>query len=516
MFEYTTVDQVWRDRVEASVNSDFLVFHDPMNPDRNRRVTYGQVAEEVDALLARLQAAGVGNEDRVILHLDNSVQFVVAMLAVAKAGAIAVPTITQYTRSELSFVAQHSGSAAIITSETYADVVLHAADSCPVEPAVLVDGDTRRAGARQNSEVREGRDMPGERIAMLMYTSGTTAAPKGVMISHRASLSAAYDNACEFRLRPEDRLYCVLPLFHVNAMFFQLMPAVLTGCSVVLGPVFSARTYWDIVASHGVTVGNLTNGPLRILLEQAPARTDREHGMRLMTYALPLDGDEILQFETRFGVPLSMGWGLTESLACGTRTPAYLEPRRAWQSIGMVSPGWDLRVVDESGTDVPRGEVGELLIRGPGLMSGYFRNPEATSQTLRGGWLWTGDLGYLDDRGYVFFHDRKKDVIKVKGENVSAGEVEHIVSHIDGIRDCAAVGVADPFFGEKIVMFVVADESVVDSSAVRQLCEERLASFKIPTAFVFVDELPRTSIGKIRKAELRSLALDEARGRERQ
>jgi crotonobetaine/carnitine-CoA ligase len=508
MFEHLTLDEVWRYRSSTTPEATFLVRDDPTAPQLDRSLTFAETAREVDALAATLAGLGVAPGDRVVVHLDNSVEHVVSLLAVLQAGGVAVPTITHYTATELGYVAEHSGCAAIITGPTYEGMVLQVAAGCTTPPAVVVSGEVRARGGSPSpgrDDVLPAAARAGDRVALLLYTSGTTADPKGVMLSHRACLTAGHDNAGELRVRPEDRLYCVLPLFHVNALSFQLLPALMTGATLVLGPVFSARHYWEVVRRQRVTIGNLTNGPLRILLGQAPSDRDRDHAVRLMTYALPLDGAEIVGFEQRFGAALSMGYGLTESLACGTRTPPYLDPRREWQSIGMASPGWDVRVVDEAGAELPAGSIGELTLRGPGLMSGYFRDEAATAATLRDGWLHTGDLCYVDERGYVFFHDRLKDVIKVKGENVAAGEVERVAGAYPGVGDCAAVGVPDPILGERIVLYVATAPGAghVDVDGLREHCAAHLARFKVPGEILLLDALPTTSIGKVRKGELR-------------
>lgn len=203
-----------------------------------------------------------------------------------------------------------------------------------------------------------------------------------------------------------------------------------------------------------------------------------------------------------------MGWGLTETMACATRTPSFLEPRHTWQSIGMVAEGWELKLVDDEGHPLTNGEVGEALVRGPALLSGYYRDPTATAEAVSDGWLRTGDLVRVDARGYVFFEDRKKDVIKVKGENVAAGEVERVVNAAPGVADCAAIGIPDRILGERLVAVVVPHPaSQLSAERLRAWCAERLAGFKVPSTFTFVEELPRTSIGKIRKNELKGAVL---------
>jgi len=506
MFEQLTLGALWQDRVRLSADAPFLDFVDPAEPDTNRALTYADTAGLVDAQAALLTECGVRADDRVVIHMRNTVEMIVTLLAVQQLDAIAVPTIIQYSPPELAYVIGHCGARVVVTDDPHQDVVLRALQELDRRP-VVVNGGAKVADGEEPVDLREhlpSGHRPGDRIAMMMYTSGTTADPKGVMLSHRACLSAGYDNAAALRLRPDDVLYCVLPLFHVNAMAFQLLPCLMSGSSMVLSPVFSVRAYWRVIREHGVTVGNLTNGPVRLLLDAEPDPLDREHRMRLMCYALPLEEQEIAAFRERFGAEMSMGWGLTETLACGTRTPTLIEPRHTWQSIGMVNSGWELKVTDDDRNELPLGEVGEAAVRGPGLVSGYFRDPDATAKALVDGWFYTGDLVRVDEQGYVFFEDRKKDVIKVKGENVAAGEVERVVKKAPGVRDCAVIGLPDRILGERLVAVVEADDPPT-SEELAAWCADRLARFKVPSEFRFVDQLPRTSIGKIRKHELKEL-----------
>lgn len=507
MFDRTDLREVWTDRVRLSGQSPFLRYVDPAGGSRARRsLTYAQCDELVKQRARELESCGVRPGDRVVVHMPNGIEMIVAMLAAIRLEAVVVPTILQYAADELAYVVGHSGARVIVTDEPHSRFAVGVAAQTEHRPAVLTaDGEVSKGlGEVGEPLVPSVGSQPGDAIAMMMYTSGTTARPKGVMLSHQACLSAGYSNAGTLRLRPDDVLYCVLPLFHVNAMAFQLLPCIVTGSCMVLSPGFSARAYWDVVRDHGVTVGNLTNGPVRILLDADPTPEDTQHRMRLMCYALPLEANELAAFRTRFTAEMSMGWGLTETMACGTRTPAFLEPRHTWQSIGMVADGWELRIVDDEGNTVPDGQVGEALVRGPALMSGYFRDPVATADAMGDGWLRTGDLLRLDSKGYVFFEDRKKDIIKVKGENVAAGEVERVVNAAPGVADSAAIGVPDRILGERLVVVVVPDPATEPSAEqLTAWCAERLAGFKVPSEFTFVEDLPRTSIGKISKNELK-------------
>lgn len=504
-----TIPRVLGHRASADADRPFILFTDHRGGLAS--YTFADLQRRVVSFAGWLDAQGIRPGDRVALYMGNSVEFVVALLGVVHLGAICVPIVAQSSRDEVRYILGHSAAKGLVTSADRQDLALEVRKSLDQPPFVVVAGDDGpvhpdvRAFDACTSSAEPPAVATPEGVAMIMYTSGTTSRPKGVMLSHRACLAAGQTTADHVRLRPDDRHYCVLPLFHCNAMMFQFLPSLLTGATVVLAPTFSASRFWETVRALRVSIINLTAGTIRLLLSAPPGPDDRLHEARLAMYGLPLTGEEIGAFETRFGMPLSMAWGLTESGACGTRTPLYADRRQQWQSIGQVSVGWQVRVVDDGGRDLPPGETGELLIAGPGLTDGYYRNPEATAEALRDGWLYTGDLGWIDADGYVFFYDRKKDVIKPKGENVGAGEIERVVRALPGVDDCAAIGVPDPIVEERIKVFVqLLPGASVTPEAVIAHCRAQLASFKVPSEVELRNELPKTSVGKIRKGELRA------------
>ncbi len=466
-----------------------------------RRWSYGEVGTAVDEIAAGLAAAGVGRGDRVVLRLANSSDFVLALLATLRAGAVAVPTIRQYSPQELRFAIEDCEASCLIFDDAER-VEIDAATPAGVRSfATTAAGESldglRRAGAWQPPE------LDGDEDALIFYTSGTTSRPKGVVLSHWAILEACLINADGWRLRAGDRSYVVLPLFHCNALFMQLVPALISGATAVLGERYSASRYLEECREHGITIANLTAGAIRSLLAQPESEGDRAHAIRQLTFGLPLHGEEIERAEARFGFPVRMCYGLTESAAGGTRGPFHLDPRSGWQSLGLPQPGWEVMIADELGAEVASGEVGEILLRGPGLMDRYWNQPELTRGALRGdGWLLTGDLGSVDAGGYTHFHSREKDMLKPKGENVAASEIELVLEQHPAVVEAAVVGVFDPHHEERVVAVCAG---AGDAEELRRHCGERLAAFKVPAEFVWVGELPKTSIGKINKGEVREL-----------
>jgi crotonobetaine/carnitine-CoA ligase len=242
-----------------------------------------------------------------------------------------------------------------------------------------------------------------------------------------------------------------------------------------------------------------------MILAQPPHELDGKNDFRLVMYAIAITEEQWEEFETRFNVPLSDLWGMTETLAETTMNPPDLEMKR--NCIGLARLGNEIKVVDEEGKEVPPGTVGEMVVQGvPGrtIMKGYYKNPEATAETIQDGWLYTGDNAYMDEDGYFHFVDRKKDMIKRGGENVAAVEVEYVISLHPKVQEVAVVGVPDPIRDEAIMALIVLKKSETsDADEIINFCKERLAKFKVPSYVEFKDEFPKTSIGKVQKNILR-------------
>ncbi|HZO06655.1 MAG TPA: AMP-binding protein [Solirubrobacterales bacterium] len=468
-----------------------------------RRFSYAEIEAAIAKLAGGLVAEGVRPGDRVVLRLQNTSDFVVALFACLRAGAIAVPTITQYAGEELRYAVEDCGARCLIFDDPDLEVV---GEALVGGVAAFAAGAATGPGIRPLAELAEAAPAPAVPVvedgdALIFYTSGTTAQPKGVVLSHAAIAGASLINAEGWRLRPDDRSYIVLPLFHCNALFMQLIPALLSGATAILGERYSASAYLDEAREHGITLANLTAGAIRSLLAQPESDRDREHRLRQLTFGLPLHREEIERIEARFGIPVYMCFGLTETSSGGTRSPVHVDPKSGWQSLGVAQPGWQVMIAGEDGP-AAAGEVGEILFRGPGVMSRYWERPELTEVALADGWLHTGDLGTLDADGYLFFHSREKDMLKPKGENVAASEIEAALEEHEAIAEAGVVGVFDPHHEERIVAMVVGSE--VGEEELREHCLERLAAFKVPKEFVWVEELPKTSIGKINKGAIKS------------
>jgi crotonobetaine/carnitine-CoA ligase len=349
-----------------------------------------------------------------------------------------------------------------------------------------------------------------ERVVQLLYTSGTTARPKGVMLTNASLIYGAEVFRAASGLRGDDRHLIALPLFHAAAQCHALWPSVIAGASIAILARFSASRYFEQAVAYDASMAALFGAPLRMLLNQPEQSADRAHRLRNVTFAQNLTAEQYATWHGRFGAPLQQLWGMTETAGLPVMSP--LTGVRNLLAMGRPVLGYEVNVLDEAGQEVAIGEPGQLIVRAvPGrtVMLGYLKNPEATERTLRKlgdeTWLFTGDTVRADGDGFLSFVDRGGDLIKRAGENVSSTEVETTLLDCPGVLDVCVVGVPDPIRDEAVVAVVVPKTGAsLTSDAVRAYCAQRLAPFKVPERVEFVDSLPRTSVGKIQKQIVRA------------
>jgi len=477
--------------------------------------TWGEIGAQVERLAASLAAAGIGRGDRVALALGNRPAFVVAFLGVLRTGATAVPLNTLYKADEYRYALEHAACAAILTEPVHEPRLAEAAAQMPKPPLRLVaTGEegvfAAAAPASAAAPVGSTAGLPVlEDLAGVFYTSGTTARPKGVMITHANLIWSAEVTIQSLRLGPGDVPLLAFPLFHVNSLFYGVLSAIVMGGSIGLLEGFSVSRYWSDAIATGATWTPGITGPLiRLLLRQDARPEDSTHRLRFAVGGTFLSLGELDAFTARFGVQLVPGWSMTETVGFGTLHPVGRGlPLEATTGMGFPTLGQEVRLVRDDGGDAPPGEPGELLFRSPGIFAGYLNDPAATAAAFaEGGWFRTGDLACADGTGYLCFVDRKKDMIKSKGENVAAAEVERVLNEHPGVAESAVIGVrvGEGLMGERVEAFVVKSAgSEVDEAALQAFARDKLADFKVPVAVHFVAALPKTPLGKIQRAELK-------------
>ncbi|UFJ39476.1 AMP-binding protein [Brevibacillus humidisoli] len=506
-----TLRDLLQEKVSMHREKPFLLFED--EGERGFHLTYGQFEERVTRLGNAFAQLGVGKGDKVTIHLPNCLEFMTAWFAIASIGAVMVPTNILSTAGEMEYILEHSGSVLLITEERYLPKFDQLRGKLPNLRSILLS--RYKGGEHADKSLDHHMERAStaplevplnpEDVAAMLYTSGTTSRPKGVLVTHANYLYAGEVMSKSIRLSPEDRQLIVLPLFHGNAQYYSTMSALTVGASVAITERFSASRYAKQAKRLGATVGSLFAAPIRMILAQEYDPADRENRLRVVWFAQSVTREQLALFEERYDTKLLQLYGMTETIGAPLMNP--LDGIRNNMGIGRPTLGYEVKVIDPSGMECPRGEVGQLIVKGiPGrsLMKGYFRNREATEETLRDGWLYTGDHARIDESGYFFFVDRAKDMMKRAGENVAAQEIENVIAKHPSVYECAVIGVPDEMRDESIKAYVMLHQGAqATAEEIIAFCTARLAKFKVPEYVEFVEEFPRTSVGKIQKHVLR-------------
>ncbi|MBN9597621.1 MAG: AMP-binding protein [Afipia sp.] len=513
---FAGLDVPWLLRLRAETRRDhpFLIwapFDAPARP-----WTYGELHERVGALAAGLQARGIQRGECVLIHLDNCIEMLLTWFACVELGAIAVTTNTRSAPAEMEYFAGHCGAVAAITQPAYAELI---ASNCRnLRWLAVISHDAGAAAAQgykppksesfeslfASSADRPRRPADPYTSCSVQYTSGTTSRPKAVLWTHANALWGAKINAVHQELRPEDVHQIYLPLFHTNALAYSMLASLWVGCTAVIQPRFSASRFWSTALEHRSTWTSLVPFCVKALMER---EVPKNHHFRLW-------GSAICEPPTDkvFGVKTIGWWGMTETITHGI----VGEPNQPNipLAIGRPAPEYDIRVVDENGAPVAVGETGDLLIRGtPGLslFKEYLHNETATRDSFDAhGYFITGDRVKILENGFIRFGDRAKDMLKVGGENVAASEIEQVVITVAGVREAAVVAKKHPMLDEVPVVFVIPANGLDGAPPtlhddILRACKNALADFKVPREVRLVDDMPRSTLEKVAKAELRKL-----------
>ena len=472
--------------------------------------TYRDIDQASDRLAAALALRGVGKGTIVSLMLPNCIEFVVCWFAIAKLGGTTAPVNTSFRGQALSMAINLVRSPLMIVHHTLLEPFTHLRATLTSISDVIVVGRAHPAAGESYEDLMANTTTPAPMtepalhfsdLCLLLYTSGTTGRSKAAMIPHRFVLGQAAGVIEGLGLTPRDVLYCPYPLFHLDAAVMTVAPALLLRGVAAIGERFSVSRFWDEMKALGGTVFDFMGASLSMLWKQAPSDTDRDHQARL-GWGVPLPS-WAPDFERRFGCRLVELYGSTEA---GTfiYTP-LTEPRRAG-SCGKPLARWEVQIHDENGHALPPGEIGELVVRPrePSLlMKGYFGMPEASLEVFRDLWFHTGDLLRQDDDGYLYFVGRRKDVVRRRGENISAAEVELAIEMHTDVLECAVIGVPSELTEEEVMACVVPRPgTAIDLKELVQHCTQNMAKFMVPRYFRLMDRLPKTPTDKVEKFRL--------------
>ncbi|WP_147534305.1 long-chain-fatty-acid--CoA ligase [Bacillus marasmi] len=484
-------------------------------PDRtvyqfmDKSTTYSELDFLVDRFAAALTREGIGKGDAVALLLGNTPHFVIAYYGILRSGAAAVPINPIFSPREIEYILANSEAKAAISIPQLQPVLANLKQQLKhldfvvytekVDTESSFDQFITSANLNFISPIIDKDD-----LAVILYTSGTTGEPKGAMLTHLNMGSNAQACTKLFELTHEDRIITVLPIFHVFCMTVCLNATITCGATMLLLPKFSPTEVVKTIREQEATIFAGVPTMYNFLLQVPDATAEDFQSIRsCVSGGAPMPVALLNKFEQKYEVQVMEGYGLSEASPVTAFNP--IRGVRKPGSIGVDIPYVTNKVVDPNGQEVPRGEIGELIVQGPNVMKGYLGMPEVTEMALRDGWLYTGDMARMDEEGYLYIVDRKKDVILVGGYNVYPREVEEVIYEHPAIIETAVIGVPDPEYGEAVKAFVVSKDASLTESELLEFCKGKIAKYKLPTYVEFLQELPKNTTGKILRRQLQNL-----------
>lgn len=516
-----------RQPIYQVLNLAVLQFGDrPAVAFRDALLTYREMKDQVDRLATALSRIGIGKGVRVGIMLPNCPQYLVSFFAIVRLGAIVVNVNPLYTAREVEVVASDSGMRAIITLDVLSGLVRGIQRQSRIEliisasleeyPAGLHEADSMPAGTLSFAELIAGVSEPDlprvdidpdEDVAVLQYTGGTTGVPKGAMLTHSNLFAATLQCGLwsnYFVERGNERFLLVIPYFHVYGMVVGAIFGVWTGAMQILIPKFDVNLLLAAIERYQPTFfPGVPTLFISLLNHPGAKRAGLDRVRRFNSGSAPLPVEVLEQFEQLSGAVLYEGYGMTETAALATTTPTLA--KRKPGSIGLPVTGTECKIVDLKTGDreVPVGEEGELCVRGPQVMKGYWNMPQETAGAMRDGWLHTGDVARMDMDGYFTIVQRKKDMIIVSGFNVYPTEIEDVLFTHPAVKEAAVIGVPCAYRGEAVKAFIIRQSGVPAAAEdLIEYCRVRVARYKVPSFIEFVESLPKSAIGKVLRREL--------------
>lgn len=483
------------------------------------KISYKQAEKRCNQLARVLVTAGVRVGDRVALMLENSPYFIFSYFAVLKAGGVVVPLNTFLKEKEVAFVINSCGAKFLISSNNFAPIVKDLKERCKtLEGIYAFDGAAVSWGAVNINEYANpmsdkplGIYLERSMNAMIIYTSGTTGHPKGAVLSHGNLLSMVEIAAKAYAMTKKDKFLLFLPMFHIYSLEVTIMFPTFLGASIII-----LESVMDLKKKNFKNILIFKRPTVMVAVPTvyaALAKADMPKWFIKFLYPIKfhlssgsgLPVEVFNAFRAKYGKSLIEGYGLSE--ASPVIAGNSLESPKAG-SVGKPLPGVEVKIVNDEGMEVARGEVGEITAKGPNIMQGYWKLPKETSEVLKNGWFFTGDLGTMDKDGNISIVDRKKDLILVKGMNVYPREIEELIYQIGGVEAAAVIGIPEADGDETIVSYVKkAPEAEITEKSIKAYLKKNLANFKIPKHVYFSEELPLTTIGKVLKRKLKEMVM---------
>jgi len=478
----------------------------------DRRLSYAELDEASNKIANALLKMGVSKGDRVAMLLSNSPEFAVIYFGVVKIGAVAIPLDTKYKVSELASLFGDSRPKVLVTESPFLEPLVSILPRFEYIERVIDLGsrhEGRFLGYQEIMATSSARKVDiepePEDIANIAYTSGPTFHPRGVMLSHQSLATGATILGDVFRQTDEDVVVLfALPLHHVVGLEAVLLTSISKGSTVVMLPGLSISGLMRTIEEERVTI--FMGVPfIFILMVRMAGEEGIKHDLSSLRLCCaggaPVSTNIMKRFKRLYGLDIVQFWGLTEATAYLTCQP--VDGTGKLGSVGKASPGWEVKVADNNGKELPLNQSGEIIVRGP-IMKEYYNNPQATAETIRDGWLYTGDVGRVDEDGELFILGRKKEMIIAKGQNIYPSDIEDVLYTHPKVAEAAVVGIPDELRGEVIraIISLKAGE-VATEQEIKRFCLEHIANYKVPKQVIFLDSLPKTATGKIRKEDLK-------------
>jgi long-chain acyl-CoA synthetase len=473
---------------------------------RDSKLSYSELDEEANKIANTLMLSGVKKGEKVALLMENCILYVSLFFGITRAGAVLVPINPQYSKGELTIILNHSDATTLIYAEKFQLQINSLRSELKQIKRFISTGEVQNEEIQTLKLLMKGIsskkpdvNVKPEDLAAIIYTSGTTGEPKGVMLTNWNYVVNAYQACACKKMKPEDRFLTALPLCHVAPQVGAILSHLCAGGSVALLEKFSPNEFLAAIDRYKATAFGAVPTIYNIFL----ALTDKQRfdfsSLRYCnTSASPMPPEVGAKVQSEFRASLLESYGLTEG-TCGSACNP-IEGVRKPGSVGLPLEGQEFGIVDESGKRLPPHKIGELIIRGPNIMKGYYKNPEATSQTIRDGWLYTGDLGYLDEEGYLFLVGRKKELIIRGGVNIYPADIERVIYRHEGVQEVVVVGLPDPIWGESVHAAIIQKPSLkINDDEIWKLCEASLTEYKVPTSISYHETFPRTSTNKIKR-----------------
>ncbi|MEH7349755.1 long-chain-fatty-acid--CoA ligase [Gottfriedia acidiceleris] len=472
----------------------------------NKNITYSELYSQVECVASNLVHDGIRKGDKVALVLGNCPEFVIAYYGILRAGGVVVPVNPIYTKDEISYILSNSQAKAVIANFTMETII----DSLKlelkqIEMLYYVGSNKAEFNWEQlivnKSKNNENPLIMAEDLAVILYTSGTTGRPKGAMLSHRNMASNAESIVKLVEFKEDDRILAVLPMFHVFSMTVCINTPIMSGANIVIVQKFNPIEVIHTIFNEKVTLFAGVPTMFNFLLQLKDYSAEYFSSIRVCLSGGASMPVELLQrFEEKYKTIIAEGFGLSETAPVTAFNP--IKGIRKIGSVGVDIPGVINKVVDKFGNEVPRGEIGELIVKGPNVMIGYLGMPDATTNAIKNDWFYTGDLAKMDKDGYIYIVDRIKEMIIVNGYNVYPREVEEVIYQHPAIVEVAVLGITDKFYGEIVKAFVVSNDESITEDDILHFCKDKLAKYKLPKQIEFKKELPKNSTGKILKRAL--------------